>query len=136
MLTRDGLSQMGKTAMKLHQIRGTDQCRTLILSSPAPRALASANVLSAVLKAPVEEHVVLWSDMQHRARIEEAYDLIQGVGRCVNFVVAVTHLELAEDLPEVVGNRVGINVLWESDVLNGQGVFLDYSSKTSTPLKW
>ena len=138
LLTLDGEIQMKRIGGKIANIRDAGQS-TLIIASTAPRALASAKVLGEVdvLNAPVEGHEVLWSDREHPMRLGEAYTLIQTAGKRADLVVAVTHLEYAQDLPEYVGERDGISVLpWESDIRKGCGFLLDYMSKATTPLKW
>jgi len=92
MLTVPGIYQMKRLGRRLLETRKTDQGTTLILSSTAPRALASSEVLSGVLQAPIEEHAELWSDGQHPVRLRAAYDVIQEAGRRADLVIAVTHL--------------------------------------------
>jgi phosphohistidine phosphatase SixA len=85
-----------------------------IVSSAAPRASQSAEVLSTVLGVPFETHDILWSDNRHSEDEEAAYNIIKSK-ETDDIVVAVTHLEYSRDLPSYFAkrNNWGVRVAYE-----------------------
>lgn len=74
--------------------------KTSLLTSTAPRARDSAEVLADGLSLDYEEHSLLWSDDEHYVDIAAALDLIERKGaEGYQVVILVTHLEYVEDLP-------------------------------------
>lgn len=74
--------------------------RVRILSSTAPRAVDSAEVLAAQLGLEgVEQHLVLWSDNEHRMNLPGVGTLVFQCSFDVEVLILVTHLEYAESFP-------------------------------------
>ncbi len=106
----------------------------LILTSTAPRAQQSAEVLARILNAPSEEHPVLWSDSQHRENFGAVLALIQERQESKETLVLVTHLEYGERFPRFFGEKE-LGVAW--GVMRphyAEGCFIDVEAKTVRPL--
>lgn len=101
-----------------------------ILSSTAPRALDSSEVLAKVLGIPVvEPHLVLWSDNNHQENFAEAYQLVNAVRRRAHLAILVTHYEYAEGFPSYLCERdLQLDVPYK-EIGKGQGVLIDYKAK-------
>lgn len=98
LLSGTGKSQMYRLADALEPLLSGR--KTTLLTSTAPRAHGSAEVLCSVLGLGYEEHPLLWSDDRHREDIAAAIDLIeQQEAAGYRVVILVTHLEYVEDLP-------------------------------------
>jgi len=102
--TREGiyrLSESGHEQMKqlgeeiASQLNGQS---VALLSSTAPRALDSSEVLGELLGVIPQEHELLWSDNDHSMNTEKALGLVSQHEE-VDVLIVVTHLEYSESLP-------------------------------------
>lgn len=81
------------------------QQKVVLLTSAAPRALDSAQVLAEELGIEPEEHQVLWSDNGHIHESDDAaVELISGHSDS-DVVVVMTHLEYSSSLPGSYAKR-------------------------------
>lgn len=127
-LNERGRLQMQVLGTRLAQSFDTEREMALVLSSIAPRAVDSAEILAGILKAPIEQHEVLWSEASHPEDLEAAYKLVQSVRARADLLVVVTHYEYAEELPGFIGQRDLKKPYWES-FGKGEGVVLDFRSR-------
>jgi phosphohistidine phosphatase SixA len=124
---RQGVLSLGE---RLADIAGQNQVN-LILTSTAPRALQTAELLAEQLGgAAVVGEERLWRDNTHpRAGSYELIGLIQDAGERADFVVLVTHLPNVVELPDALrgvhpyikhydGERPG----------NAQGLLIDFAT--------
>ncbi len=117
-----------KTRLKKNQVAH-------ILTSPEKRAEESARILADILKAPVEEHELLYSDGSHPEDLDEAYKLIQALRSKADLGVVVTHMEYANSLPSFIGEKdLGISH-YPREVRKGEAALIDYISKRITYLR-
>lgn len=96
-LNDEGRSQMQNLSAYL--VENFKGMKMVILSSSAPRALQSAEVIGEVLELPVEKHKVLWSGgdgySQNNATV---LNLVKEKDE-FDVVMLVTHLEYCEEFP-------------------------------------
>lgn len=118
-----GIDQMTKMAEKLRPY--LIGCTSLILSSTAPRALHSANILSFELNINFERHEVLWSDSEHEEDFPKALDLVRSK-KNHDVVILVTHLEYGEGFPAYFANKeLGGHEVCCEGIRKGQAWVLD-----------
>jgi phosphohistidine phosphatase SixA len=131
-LTQEGRGQMHAAGEKLRQLFDSGKETSLILSSIAPRAVQSAEIIAGILHAPIEKYEVLWSEPKHPANHEAAYRLIQSARNRADLIVVVTHTEYATILPGRLAER-DLSMFYGLRADNFRGVLLDYANKTITP---
>ena len=73
--------------------------KILLLSSPAPRASQSAQIISEKLGVPVEEHAILWSDSDHWENFDGLLKIVKKRKSEAEVIILVTHLEYVEGFP-------------------------------------
>ena len=123
----DGRKQMTLLAERLRELNGSS---VLLLSSTAPRALDSAEVLSGLLEIPIEEHAILWSDIDHPMNFKKTLDLIRESGGRAQTLLVVTHLDYAKYFPGYFAQEEWAISIRSFDVWKGQAVILDCIQKT------
>lgn len=102
------LSPFGQQQMMslAKQIKGhINGDRVVILSSTAPRAQQSAEILAQHLGVIHQLHDLLWSDSDHPHDHHEALKLVRTHKDSVDVIVLVTHLEYGEEFPQFFSNR-------------------------------
>lgn len=103
-LSHFGKRQIEALAKELHVHIG-DKKRALILSSTAPRAHGSTEVLSEKLKINHELHDVLWSEAGRQEDLPKTLELVRKQKGRVDFLILVTHLEYLEYFPDYFGKH-------------------------------
>jgi phosphohistidine phosphatase SixA len=71
---------------------------TVIFSSPAARALESAQIVSDKLGVPVKPEEILWSDDKHRKDCQKIMDLIDK-NKENEVILLITHMEYMNYFP-------------------------------------
>lgn len=95
------LSDFGKRQMAelgnrlMPQINGD----VLILSSTAPRARESAEILGKAFNVSIEDHEILWSDRSHYEDFPKVLELVRSKKEEVDVLILVTHLEYVYGFP-------------------------------------
>lgn len=79
--------------------------KVLLLSSPAPRASQSAQIISEKLCVPVEEHEILWSDNDHCEDFDGLLQIVTKRRAEAEIMILVTHLEYAEGFPDYFASK-------------------------------
>jgi phosphohistidine phosphatase SixA len=132
----EGLTPKGNE--EIHQLakalqRYTDDARVKMLSSTAPRAIESTEILACILEVAFSNHEALWSDHDHRVDLPTALKLIEseGSGDC-DVLVLVSHFEYAELLPAYFGKEV-LGVVFPKKTINkGKALIIDCEAGTCT----
>ena len=126
-LNKRGRAQMKKIARQIRESLDKGE-KALILTSPADRAFDSAKVISGILKVPIEDHEVLWSEDHRPTDLSTAYQVIHSVKNKADLLVVVTHLEYLKSLPNYLG-LMDLDMPYEEESIEiGKGVLLDYRS--------
>lgn len=101
-LSEKGRSEIANTAQRIApHVRDKS---IVALSSPAPRASQSADILREQLGLnAIQTFDVLWADSSHRIQPDAAHACITRAGQDTEVVLVVTHLELVELLPSRLG---------------------------------
>lgn len=126
-----GRRQMQALGEKLAESFDQDSEMALVLSSTAPRAVDSAEILAGLLQAPIEKHEVLWSGGIHPEDLEAVYKLVRSMRTRADLLVVVTHFEYAEEFPGFLGQR-DLNQPYRESFGKGEGVVLDYRKRCIT----
>jgi len=129
-----GEEQMQKLAESLKEIIGEDSI--LLLSSSAPCAVQSSQVLSSELGIDFESFDELWSDCDHCQNTARAMKLILNKAKSFEHVIIMTHLEYSESLPhtfaeealDIFGHYMG------SSTPKGKAWRIDCFKKTCSPI--
>ncbi len=130
-----GRVQMATVGSKLKRLRDNSAASLVLLSSTAPRALDSADILASILQVDVHAHEVLWSDSKHAQHNEHALTIVQSEVE-YDIVVMVTHLEYCVEFPDYFSSRVlgrNVSTLGRStygstqviDCVNGKDIWLN-----------
>ena len=127
-LNDQGRAQIQTLAERLNQSFDYEQEIALVLSSIAPRAIDTAEIIAQILQAPVETHELLWSENSHPENLEEAYKLVQSSRNRADLLVLVTHYEYTEELPALFGRR-DLSQRFYQHVKKGEGIILNYRDK-------
>jgi phosphohistidine phosphatase SixA len=135
------LDQCGRGEMKamgeaLASLLGAHSIR--VVSSTAPRALQSAEILSDRLSVPVEEHRFLWTGPDSPrgclADLNAALQLVKTAGE--DSMIIVTHLEFTDTLPWFLGKHLlGNDHFPRGNINKGQACVIDCETKTWTMLR-
>jgi phosphohistidine phosphatase SixA len=125
-LNEYGKKQMTELAEFLQT--GLDGDSLLILSSPAPRASDSADVMAKMLKTGFEEVEELWDDNRHRGDPKKSYEIIKARGADVDVVIAITHMEFTEYLPRYFIKDLGIDTLC-TEIGQGKAWEIDFEKR-------
>jgi hypothetical protein len=108
--------------------------KTIIISSTAPRALDSAEIISDVLNIEFEENTILWSDAEHRKNFDNVLEMVRSYKEETDVLILVTHLEYVESFPCFFG-RFELGVELDSDEIGkGEAWAIDCKNKTLTLL--
>lgn len=128
-LSDEGRQQMEVLAEKIRpELSGGK--RALILSSTAPRARQSAEVVGGILELAIELHEVLWSDNDHVEDFDATLALIQDRQEEADVLILVSHLEYVEDFPRFFGRKVLDVPVQSMDPGYAEGCIIDCASKT------
>ncbi len=128
-LSPSGESQMKRLAQALKQV--LDEGSILLLSSSAPRAIQSSQVLSDEIGVAFENFDELWSDNMHRENTTRAMELILDKSSGFDHVIIMTHLEYSESLPFVFAEKeLGMSELYLCSVPKGEAWHINCSKKT------
>jgi hypothetical protein len=106
--------------------------RVMLITSTAPRALDTANVLRESVRGCYHEDELFWSDRGHPWDYEKALESILHLSENnrIDVAILVTHLEYADYLPIMFGDRImGIKVNLP-EIKKGQAVCCDLEAKT------
>lgn len=111
--------------------------RTIILSSPAPRAKDSAIILCKIIDLDETTDLIinkiLWSDNNHREDFKAAEELIMSYKDNYDVIIVVTHLEYTDRFPYYYGShQLGIKFDQFLEIEKGQGVNIDCNKKTQS----
>lgn len=107
----------------------------LILSSVAPRASESAEILGSAFGVGTEEHDVLWSENQHREDLPAALELVRSKKDVAEVVMLVTHLEYVCDFPNYFGqHELGVSFQYQ-EISKGTAWVIDCEQKTINHVK-
>ncbi len=98
-----GRRQMLDISPKIHDAIGNDTA--IILSSTAPRAEQSAQVLADQLNTDIELHEVLWSESGRPTKPDTVLELIKSHDE-KDVVILLTHLEYTDIFPAYYARRV------------------------------
>ena len=79
--------------------------RVLILSSVAPRAVKSADIVAKALGTTFEQHDVLWSENKHRENLPATLQLVKSKAEKLDLLILITHQEYGEQLPPLLRKR-------------------------------
>lgn len=133
LLSDRGTDQVYDLAARLGQLITRPKETALILSSTAPRAEASAAILSRILGAPLELHELLWSQGSRRPPNTEAvYKLVRSAWGTSELVIVVTHMELVNLLPDLMGERDLGAPCYMVCYEPAQGIVLNYRGRSTT----
>lgn len=133
-LIPDGRQAILNTATKIEKLAGT--ARYHILSSTAPRAMESSQIIAEVLSCQIEGHDILWSESSREWDTVKALELVKASAETnVEVLVIVTHLEYIENLPrllaqEFLGKQIGGAV----ELAKGSACYFDLESKDANYL--
>ncbi|MBI4457856.1 hypothetical protein HY633_02750 [Candidatus Uhrbacteria bacterium] len=106
-LTDYGRIQIRNLADNLRTTCSLDGKRILLLTSTAPRAMDSAEVLKACLAIPfLEPWEFLWSDRDHRQNNGKVLSLIKKKADEADVLILMSHLEYCEDIPVEFARQV------------------------------
>ncbi len=104
-LSDGGKTQMRELARALKKVLG-EEGSTLLLSSSAPRAIQSVQVLSDELGIrEFETYDELWSDNSHREDAPRAMGIILNKSDEFDNVIVMTHLEYTTSLPLIFAKK-------------------------------
>jgi phosphohistidine phosphatase SixA len=125
-ITPDGIQQMRDLLQPLWSYIGRDP-DVIIVSSSAPRAKDSAQIISKELEIPYFVFDELWSDSRHVQLNQPALDVISNIARekkC-RVVIIITHKEYAHDLPRLICERCGCENPGFVEMQKGSMLFID-----------
>lgn len=132
-LNQEGYDQMLSLGGKIRAVMDGGTVR--VLSSTAPRAVTSANILAVRFGVKVLRRRILWWDEDHREDLVQALQLVrQAAG--ADHVVVVTHLDYVEHLPSFFASKE-----WSDEsihsfrVATGEAVVLDCERRVAEPLR-
>ena len=123
-----GREQMVKLAETLK--KHIDGCKVVMLSSSAPRAADSAEVLAGLINVPFKEYEVLWSDNRHRRNDQAVLDLIESKKGDADVVIIVTHIEYTDSFPSFYARKVLNAQIFSYGIGKGEAQILDCGQKT------
>lgn len=127
LLNSSGQEQMRTIAQKLKPVINGGTVR--IITSTAPRAIHSSEILGGELGVKAEPHEVLWSDNGHDPDFDRALALIREQD-AHETVVVVTHLEYSEELAFLFGEKVlGVRNFPRHNTEKGEAWVIDVESK-------
>lgn len=108
-----------------HHLVGEDN--VLFLSSSAPRAVGSAEVLFKKIGIPYKTTISLWSDTLHCQDNKIALSFIDSKALEMNsdVIIILTHLEYARDLPLIILKNSGMDYLRSISLQKGEMLVLD-----------
>lgn len=128
-LDHDGRCQIQGLSEKLKEFVNGNE--TLLLSSPAPRAIQSAQIISEILGMPAEEHDILWSDNDHFRDFDGLRMILRERKSEAEVIIIVTHLEYVEGFPLYFAvNELGMAVRRAPIPLKGEACLLDCSTES------
>ncbi len=128
-LSQEGKADILQTAKKLAQLVG-DQ-GVLILSSTAPRAAETTEVLREVFQAARrQDHGVLWKDDSHHQEPNAALHLIRERAGSAEIILLVGHHGHKYLLPNYVHQVLSANMPEIPDIEKGHAQVLDVVHKT------
>jgi len=100
-----------------------------LFSSPAPRVIQSAEILSLVFeeKAPIMLEEKLWSDRKHPYDLAWLYDLVERESPTVDVTILLSHMEYVELFPFYYASKKGKrgNICPKGDAENGDGFIIE-----------
>ncbi len=132
-LTNKGFVQITGLAKKLFDVLNGSSI--LMLSSTAPRAVQSAEIISKELGVPFESHDVLWSGSSGKVAgtmrdFKQVLEMIIGHEHQADAVILVTHYEYVEDFPRFFGTKVFGHSLKSYVIPVGTSWLIDCEEKT------
>ncbi len=131
-LTPKGLEKLEILAAQI-QLQILDK-NIVLLTSPAPRAKDSAEVLARQLGVTCSEHGELWSDADHPQDNKALFALIQNYFEIAEVLILVTHLEYAQDFPRFFGATFLDTYFPHIEVEKGEAVIIYCDQKTYSVL--
>lgn len=134
---REQIAKMAKWIRMLSELGSL-----ALLSSTAPRAIESAEIIGKEIGVQIHEHPILWSggdaifgDERERWSSEGVVALIRQYEQ-YDTVILVCHLESTESVPERFGDRVlGVHTFPYKEVGKGEGWLIDCKLKTCTKIQ-
>lgn len=133
-LSEDGKAQIAELAKKLLPLmRGA----TLVLSSAAPRAIESSEIIVKELGAAIMTEDELWDDSAHPgAKMERVVELVKERGATFDSVVVVSHLEHGFRLANFLAkDMLGKDFKWVMGTLKyGEACLFDPRARTITKI--
>lgn len=106
-----------------------------LLSSTAPRAIQSAEVLGKIIGVKPEGHEVLWSDGSHPTDLPGVLKLVRESAELCDTLILMTHLEHGEAFPWYFGREeLGVNIQ-SQEIQKGEAWVLDIETRQLTHVK-
>ncbi len=127
-LNEEGQSQIRSLAENIREHLGYSN---IIISSPAPIARQSADILADIFGITLEEHKVLYSKGYESVNLGETFELIESKKE-VDTIIVVTHLEYTEELPSCLANELFRKKIESEAVEKGHAWLLDCIDETLT----
>ena len=127
-LSDAGRKQMASLGSQI-RAQHTNGTTPRILSSIAPRAKESAEILAAILGAEVELEEALWSENGRPVQLDKVLSVLSNNGN-IDVVIVVTHLEYTYELPEAFGEKVlGARLVTDRELNKGDAWVIDCVEK-------
>ncbi len=131
-LNASGRKQMDNLSETLKSIINGES--VIILTSTAPRASESAEIISKSLNVPFEEHEILWSDNGHPEDIPKVLELVKFHKEKSDILILVTHLEYMDRFPtHFASKELGVAINFQRSE-KGCAFVIDCAEKTMSKI--
>jgi phosphohistidine phosphatase SixA len=132
-LNEAGVEQMHDIAEKLKLLIKAQE-KVIMITSTAPRALDSAEVLSQDLGIPYQKDELFWSDSYHDYDYDAAFSVLGEKGEHADVVILVSHLEYCSHLPWMFATKA-MNILFPGiQMEKGECCLCDFEASSVTRL--
>lgn len=131
-----GRKDIEELSRKISQLVNNEDS-VLILSSPAPRAKESAEIIAGVLQSSVETNNALFTKYEsiNDTEFQNVLNLIQSVKDRVSLLILVTHGPIVDRLSTYTQAYDWQLTRWRSvSAYKGEGILIDYEDKFITKL--
>lgn len=129
LLTEAGKTQIQTVGIQLSRHLQTGELAA-ILSSTAPRAMQSSEILSHILQAPIEFHDILWPLGNREQDYPAVYQLLKSLRSKVELAVIVTHDAYVHGFPDFLTLQDFGEECLPPGIEEGEGILIDYKVPT------
>ncbi len=133
-LTNNGRKQVKDLTKKLKRFihHGSSLA---ILTSTAPRATESAEIIGSIFKTNYKQYELLWSEQFQPPDMKGTLKLVRSEEKHCDVLILVTHYEYVIDFPIFFANTVLKVEFRPIDIKKGEALIIDCQQKTITRIQ-